>query len=272
MPLWFGVRSALFLTVLFQVAACARTPVAEPPHLASGVPVLRLLSYNVNYGLPGDADTLNAIREAKADLALLQETNAAWERALRAQLALEFPHMVFRHRGGAGGLGVLSRRPLLDIDFLAPASGGGWFPAARVVVETSFGRVQVLSVHLRPSVSDSGSLVGGHFSTPEIRTSEIASFYARLVPDLPTLIAGDFNEEEDGSAVRFLEDKGMHSALRRYAPTQPTWRWPTVVGTLHRQLDHVFYDARLEVLSAELREAGRSDHLPVIAVVTSAKR
>ena len=236
------------------------------------MPVLRLLSYNVNYGLPGDADTLDAIREAKADLALLQETNAAWERALRAQLALEFPHMFFRHRGGAGGLAVLSRRPLLDIDFLAPAIGGGWFPAARMVVETSFGRVQVLSVHLRPAVSDSGSLVGGHFSTPEIRTSEIASFYARLVPDLPTMIAGDFNEEADGGAVKFLLDKGMTSVLQRYAPQRATWRWPTVVGTLHRQLDHIFYDARLDVLSAEVRAAGRSDHLPVIAVVAAAKR
>jgi endonuclease/exonuclease/phosphatase family metal-dependent hydrolase len=39
------------------------------------------------------------------------------------------------------------------------------------------------------------------------------------------------------------------------------------VGELHKQLDHVFYDARLDVLSAEVRTAGRSDHLPVIAVV-----
>jgi len=168
-------------------------------------------------------------------------------------------------------LAVLSRQPLTDLEFLAPASGGGWFPAARVVIETAFGRVQVLSVHLRPAVSDSGSLVGGHFSTPEIRASEIDSFYARLVPDLPTLIAGDFNEEEDGNAVKFLLEKGMTSALQRYAPQRPTWRWPTVVGTLHRQLDHIFYDARLDVLSAEVREAGRSDHLPVIAVVTAAK-
>lgn len=264
--------SVLVLAVLFQAAACARTPVAEQPRPASGAPVLRLLSYNVNYGIPGDADTLEAIREARADLVLLQETNAAWEHALRTHLSSEFPHMVFRHRGGAGGLAVLSRQPLATIEFLAPASGGGWFPAARLVFEAAFGRVQVLSVHLRPAVSDSGSLVSGHFSTPEIRATEMASFFARLAPGLPTVIAGDFNEEEDGSAVKFLVDKGMTSALRRYAPQQPTWRWPTVVGTLHRQFDHIFYGPRLDVLSAEVREVGNSDHLPVFAVIATARR
>jgi len=56
--------------------------------------------------------------------------------------------------------------------------------------------------------------------------------------------------------------------LRRYVPTQFTWRWPTAVGELHRQLDHVFYDSRLDVLSADIRLSGRSDHLPVIVDVT----
>ena len=64
----------------------------------------------------------------------------------------------------------------------------------------------------------------------------------------------------------------MISALRRYAPGQPTWRWNIGVGTLHRQFDHIFYDAKLDVLSAEVREAGLSDHLPVLAVITLAKR
>ena len=66
----------------------------------------------------------------------------------------------------------------------------------------------------------------------------------------------DFNEEEDGRAVKFLVERAMLSALGRFAPREPTWRWSTVVG----------------VLAAEVREAGRSDHLPVIAVVASAKR
>ena len=179
--------------------------------------------------------------------------------------------MVFKHRGGAGGMAVLSRLPLVETEFLPP-TGDGWFPAARVVVQTAFGRLQALSVHLHPPVSEGGSFISGHFTTPAVRAGEIETFFARLEPALPTLIAGDFNEEEDGNVMKFLTGKGMLSALQRFAPDQPTWRWDTAVGTLHRQLDHVVYDRRLEVVSAEIRVAGRSDHLPVIAVVTRGGR
>jgi endonuclease/exonuclease/phosphatase (EEP) superfamily protein YafD len=256
----------LVLTGLVAVAAgCAHPPPARRPVTPAG-PSLRLLTYNLNFGIAGDEPTIVAIRDADADLVLLQETNRRWERALRAALAGAYPQMVFRNRGDAGGLAVLSRLPLIEIEFLPPVPEG-WFAAARLVVETSFGRVQALSIHLHPPVSDGGSFVSGHFTTPAIRVAEIRGFVARLSPDYPTLVAGDFNEEEDGGAVKVLLDRGMRSALAGYAPEQPTWRWKTVLGTLHRQLDHVFYDARLVAVWAEVRTAGRSDHLPVIAVL-----
>jgi endonuclease/exonuclease/phosphatase (EEP) superfamily protein YafD len=229
-------------------------------------PSVRLLTYNVNFGIPGDPATIAAIRDADADLVLLQETNAAWERSLRTSLSGELPQMIFKNRGGAGGLAVLARIPILEVELIAPA-GEGWFPAARIVVETAFGRLQALSVHLHPPVSEGGSFVSGVFTTPAVRADEIRTFVARLAPGYPTLVAGDFNEEEDGAVATFLASKGMLSALGRFAPNQATWRWSTPVGALHKQLDHVFYDDRLDAVSAEVRRAGRSDHLPVIAVL-----
>jgi endonuclease/exonuclease/phosphatase (EEP) superfamily protein YafD len=258
---------SLFVSLVLLQAGCAHRKVVEPAQPADGVPVLRLLTYNVNYGIAGDAETLRAIRDAAADVVLLEETNVAWERALRTELGTALPHMTFKHRGGAGGIAVLSREAPVEVEFLPPAQGGGWFPAVRVVLDGGCGRMQLLGVHLRPAVSDGGSWVSGHFSTPVVRAAEMRSFVARLSPELPTVVAGDFNEEEDGDAARFLVERGFSSALDRYAPDRFTWRWPTAVGELHKQLDHVFYDARLDVLSAEVRTAGRSDHLPVIAVV-----
>jgi endonuclease/exonuclease/phosphatase (EEP) superfamily protein YafD len=260
-------RAVLLLLGLLALGACSRTPVVEKPHPTAGIPVLRLLSYNVNYGIAGDAETMAAIRDARADLALLIETNAAWEWAIRRELAKEFPHMVFENRGGAGGLSVLSRLPIVASELLASAGEGGWFPAMRVVVNSPFGQVQLLGVHLRPAVSNRGSYVSGHFVTPEIRSHEIKSFLVRLDPNLPAVVAGDFNEDEDGDTAKFLVARGFASALRRYAPGQPTWRWPTVVGELRKELDHIFYDRTLDTLSAEVRQAGRSDHLPIIAVI-----
>lgn len=254
---------------LVMSMACARTPVAERPRPTTNLPIFRLLTYNVNFGIPGDRETLAAIHDAAADLAVLQETNAAWEQTLRAQLAWEFPYMAYKHRGGAGGIAILARQTPVEVEFLPPTAKGGWFPATRVIVNAPFGHMQILGVHLRPSVSDSGSWIGGHFSTPQIRVAEMESFYARIARDLPTVIAGDFNEEEDGDVAVFLQKHGFSSALARFAPGQFTWRWPTLVGELHKQLDHVFYAEGLDVLSAEVRSAGRSDHLPVVAVLTA---
>ena len=63
-----------------------------------------------------------------------------------------------------------------------------------------------------------------------------------------------------------LLDRGMANTLPDFAPGAPTWRWRTSLGTLRTTLDHVLYDDRLEPLSAQTLQAGRSDHLPVVAV------
>ncbi len=225
-----------------------------------------MLTYNVNFGLAGDPATVGAIRDTAADLALLQETTPAWERALRAALSDLYPHMLFKHRGGAGGFAVLSRLPITEAEVISP-SAEGWFPAGRVVVTTGLGPLQALNVHLRPPVSDGGSFVSGYFTTPGVRLREMQGFVGKLKPGLATLVAGDFNEEPDGDVTEFLASQGLMSILPRLAPGTPTWRWQTAVGTIRRQLDHIAHSASLEAVSVEVRQSGRSDHLPVLAVL-----
>jgi endonuclease/exonuclease/phosphatase (EEP) superfamily protein YafD len=120
--------SAIVLAAALGLAACARPAAPPPPPLPPGAAQVRVLTYNVNYGLAGDPATLAAFRDAGADLVLLQETTTAWERVLRGALSAQYPHMVFRHHGGAGGQGMLSRLPVRTVEFYPPA-GDGWFPA-----------------------------------------------------------------------------------------------------------------------------------------------
>jgi endonuclease/exonuclease/phosphatase (EEP) superfamily protein YafD len=223
------------------------------------------MTYNVNFGLAGDEAGIAAIRAGDADLVILQETTEDWERALRAALADRYPHMQFRHCCGAGGLAVLSRFRFEERDYLS-AVGDGWFPAWRVVVDSPLGALQVLAVHLRPPLSEQGSVVSGYLTTPPVRRLEIEAFARYLDPELPTLVVGDFNEPDGGGALRFLAEHGLRSVLPELHPGATTWAWPTSFGRVSSQLDHIVYDPALAPLDARVLEGGRSDHQPVVAV------
>ena len=260
-----GWESIVAMVVV--LGGCAEQPTRIPRAVAPG-PSLKVMTYNVNYGIAGDAETIAVIRTCGADVVFLQETTPEWQEALDASVAGVYPHRAFRHWGGAGGLGVLSRLPFEDGGLLEPA-GDGWFPSWRLIVTTAFGPVQVLSVHLHPPISEGGSYVAGYFTTSSVRAREIAGFAAHLDARLPTLVVGDFNEA-DGKAVRFLTARGMRSALPEFYPQANTWRWPTSVMTLRERLDHIVYDQRLEPLAADVIYRGQSDHFPVVAVIAPA--
>jgi endonuclease/exonuclease/phosphatase family metal-dependent hydrolase len=163
---------------------------------------------------------------------------------------------------------VMSKLPIEQIDDL-PAKN--WFPAQRIVLSSSLGRLQVLNVHLRPPISDRGSAVSGYFTTPPVRAEEISTFAAALDKSLPTLIVGDFNENERGRAAQWLSKNGYKSALPEFQPDAQTWRWRTSYIALTGRYDHLCYNAQLTPLRVEVRQAGRSDHLPVIGVFALAE-
>lgn len=249
------------------MASCASSPPDHTPTLAPDAPSLTLMTYNVNYGIAGDPDTIDAISSSGAELILLQETTQTWERSLREELSTQYPHMHFAHCCGAGGLAILSTRPFEVLDTLEPPQGG-WFPAMLLRADTSLGPIAILQVHLRPPLSNSGNVLLGYLSTPKVRELEITHYIDQITSHhkaLPALVVGDFNED-DGRAIAHLDTHGMKSVLPEFSPDQHTWRWHTSLGELTQRLDHVVYDPNaLTPHTAHVVEAGRSDHLPIVA-------
>ncbi len=250
--------------------ASSSAPSTEPTP-APAKPVaggsLTVASYNVNFGLTGDQDILELLRDLGADVVFLQETHRGWERAIRAELADEFPHMAFRHhRVRPGGLAVLSRFPFDDGGEISETAGA--FPAWRVVVDSDLGRVQFLNVHLYPPVlRHRRGWWRAYFESQKIHREEIEGFAEALDPELPTVVLGDFNEDAAGPAVKWLQARGLSLALSERAPT---WRWETRLGTIHWELDHVLHGPRLRTVSAKVVEAGSSDHFPIVATFARA--
>ena len=256
------VLSAALLTL--GVLTCCRSATRNPETPA--VPTVRVMTYNVNWGFPRPDLAARAIAESDADIVCLQETTAAWEQHLRASLAKHYQFMTFKNTGrGAGGMAFLSKLPGEQLALIP--SPIGWFDGYAMTFPTPFGRIQVLNVHLRPSVNDQGRVtISSYLTTGAIRRREIECFAKGLKPDLPALIVGDFNEDDGGKAIRWLRDKGMTDALREFDTSTDTWRWQTSIITLRKRLDHIMYSEDLHCYDAKVIKAGASDHLPVVGV------
>jgi len=244
--------------------------VAKPPvpARADAKRPLRLMTYNVNYGNPDPKSALDSIARADVDIVLLQEITSEWKRALEARFQAQYPHSIYRvHSRAAGGLAVLSKLPIRAEEVLASPERG-WFPAERLVLESAFGNLQILNVHLRPAI-DGGSWIKGFMTTPPLRRREIESYWRKMAKDMPTIVAGDFNEDPTGLAVSFLTKQGL-SRVDTKGPT--TWHYEVSTNgktsdLLKLDIDHVMVDGRLSARDGTVLDEGRSDHRPVIVTI-----
>ena len=265
------VLVSLVLAACTSTAPVAVTSIASAPKAYAPPPrpagALRVMSYNVNFGLEGDPAAVDAIAQAHPQIVLLQETTDTWRDALVSGLP-QFAYHHFAPPTGlpAGGMGVMSMYPIVSAEELPSVAGP--FIAQRVVVDTPAGRIQLLNVHLRPPMSDGGSWVVGFFSTRDVREREMSWHAARLDPELPTIIAGDFNEEAGGLALAVTERLGFTDATAQWVGKTRTWEWPVSGLVLRFQLDHILHDARFTSSGAGIVEAGRSDHKPIWADLT----
>lgn len=245
--------------------------VAAPPARAEDAPqAVRLMTYNVNFGNPDLESSLDAIASADADVVLLQEITHEWREALEQRFAKQYPHQIYRvYRRAPGGLAVLSKLAISSEELWAPPSGtGAWFPAQRLVVASALGALQILNVHLRPAL-DSGSWVRGFMTTPPLRRREIAAHWKKLNYRMPTIVAGDFNEDATGRAIDYLSRHGM-KRIPTAGPT--TWRYQTesrgrMTDLLKLDIDHVMIDGHFAAKDARVLDAGTSDHRPVIVTI-----
>jgi len=259
------VRPLIFVLLL---AGCLEPPALRPRDPTPGVPFVTVTTFNLDYGRWDDAETVAAVGASDADVLALQEVGADWARTLRARYADTYPYQAFQGTG-SGGLAVLSRFPFEDRG-VQPGLDD-WHPAWHVLVDSPVGPLQLLLVHLRPTVSKREGYVGSYFESDGARSEEIQAFTARCTDEVPTLVLGDFNES-GGEAISYLEGRGFRSVLPLYRPGQETWRYDrSLVGQTVDTLDHIFFPETLAPLNAYVTYVGNSDHLPVTALFERAE-
>jgi vancomycin resistance protein VanJ len=255
------------LATLVVAAGCGEpplTPVAPTP----GAPDFKVMSYNIELTSASEPTTLAAIGASHADILALQEVTHDTEAILRERYAAEYPHQLFHSAGGAGGLAVLSRFPLLDLG-IRPGPGG-WHPAWHVEAKLPGLRVQLLNLHLRSLFSADSGILRSYLDTDRDHLRQIEDFTAAFDAEpagaeISRIVLGDFNEGPDGPAITYLEARGFSNILPAFHPGQPTWRFRSVGDQLETTFDHILYDESLRPLNAWVEPRGSSDHLPVLA-------
>ena len=105
----------------------------------------------------------------------------------------------------------------------------------------------------------------------EYAESVVQHIQDRAVPQIPVVVAGDFNVFdgfEDGEVISFLKEEGLTDLFR---VTNPDADGTTFLGNSWApsgRLDYLFSTAPVEVIDARIDQVEEaSDHYPVIATV-----
>lgn len=235
---------------------------------------LRFATYNLfceEGGNKNPYSVIEIIKELKPDIICLQECQCLSKKIVKQKLGKIYPYQFLMHysdgvKDHEDGLGMLSKYPVVRKYFFVPVHG--WYPGWLFVIKTPKGYVQVLNVHLRPKIMSANNI--GLFGealwiTPGIRYKEIQYYHRLLNPKLPTIIAGDFNENDQGSACCYLRQHHFYDHLLSIPGYVKTWRWNFAFITLTGRYDRIYSTHNLRCVDQQVLERGSSDHLPVFA-------
>lgn len=214
-----------------------------------GLTRLKLVSFNTWYENQDHGAIEAMLREADADLVLMQEFFPDKHHLLEGLLDLYPYQVVCRQTYGCNQV-ILSREPIMEHETLV-------LPGELPVLVARFGEkwanLSVVNIHtMRPPF----------FELQLRQLSGLAAFAATMAR--PLIIAGDFNATPQSLMFQTFE-QGSGLVPLQFWPT-----WPAEPWTLPQiSIDHIFISSDLTVQEAArpLRNAG-SDHLPITVTVT----
>ena len=253
---------------------------------------LRIITYNIHRAIGVDRRfrpqrIIEIIGHYRPDLVLLQEVDEGVPRSREMDLAKElaetlgFPYYAVGHnvslRKGRYGNATLSRFPILrerniDLTIADQRLGGSWI--RRGCQHTSLllsgdegngdegngGRhLEVFNLHLGLSARERDRQVQLLAASAEFRS---------LSPEVPTLVAGDFNDWRSLLRSRFTDGLGFECATdRRTGRSRALRTYPAF--SPQGGLDRIYFRGPLELAGARpcRLQVSRvaSDHLPIIA-------
>jgi endonuclease/exonuclease/phosphatase family metal-dependent hydrolase len=234
--------------------------------------MFRIVTYNVHKCRGLDRRVrperiVKVLREMRPDVVALQEVLSIeghrreldQARFLAGELGMDYCMGENRRlHGGAYGNVILSRLPIqrvenYDITWRGRERRG----CLRADVRSDeHSLLHVFNIHLGTAFLERRHQARRLVSTEILNSAELRA---------PRVVLGDFNEWTHGLASRLLASHFESADLRSHLSRARTY--PGVLPLLH--LDHIYYDAALELKSLALHRSRTSliasDHLPLVA-------
>jgi endonuclease/exonuclease/phosphatase family metal-dependent hydrolase len=251
---------------------------------------IKIISLNV-CGLPGTGFASRrgpigkALGKLDADIVALQEIFFEGD-ARKLDRHVGLPHRFRYKRLGmlAGGLVLYSRQPLVEARFIPFSEQGAWYRLSFLSRLNQKGfiftrwerpRLGIINTHLLANYVRRYER-GQYARWQEKQVEQLARFINRLDPDLPLVVAGDFNVPPQGRPYRHLRAAGLVDSM--LGCTQPSMlsRDELNLGILSPtesiRIDYVFFKGsesaeRSLVGAYALDKEGLSDHRGLLADV-----
>lgn len=257
--LWPWALLALVAAVPNVLAVAPYLPgLISAPAPVAAMPV-SLIAMNLLYRRQATAATRTYLERQSADLLILSEITPRWREKLRA-LEGKYPYFAIRPRPNPWGIAVYSKYPLQAIEDLD--LGDDRSSHLRVLVQLPGGLAEIYAVHLA--------------SPPRPRRARQRNTQLRLLaeriaaadPDLPKIVAGDFNSTPFSPYFQdLLRDAGLRDGRRPFG-LQVTWpMWPI---PLWIPIDHCLVSHGVIVTRVATGPSTGSDHLPLECTVSLA--
>lgn len=283
-----ALRDRALLVPLALVALLVAGPIAElrtgwrglftRPDAASDI---RVVTFNVQGGTALASTAVGMVQLWDADILIFQECGGALRSEINAladppQGPTDYLPLPSWSADVRATLCVLSRFPIHEVEemeraALRAAGGSGLVVTYRMSLGDR--PIHVTNIHLETPRDGFLLLRAGEIrrSIPTIREKsqlrmielEQARRWANRVPDIPHLVAGDFNTPPESRAYRnaWADWTNAFSRVGRgYGGTR-------LNGWIRPRIDHILVNEGWTVVDARVGEDLGSDHLPVVATV-----
>ncbi|MGB9669411.1 MAG: endonuclease/exonuclease/phosphatase family protein, partial [Anaerolineales bacterium] len=236
---------------------------------------LKIMTYNVLGYNPATLAQVQTIRQADADVVMLQELHNGLADLLTKELSAQYPYQVLDAQVDVDGMGVLSKFPLRRIGRVPEL---GWVGEPQWLELDWKGRaITLINFHMAPT-----NFFNCHHvqETSRLRREEARWLVQQLRPNQPTILAGDSNSTPWSDSYRILQKAAQDAWLQAGWGFGHTFPGRGGAGSSRAQffgisipkwllrIDYIFITPPLVAISARLgRFDGVSDHRPLIATV-----